>query len=57
MAAIEARIGEVAPEVRGRILRARSELIEDGVPVESYRRIGLDEALALLVDRAGGGVS
>jgi len=52
--AIEARIGEVAPELRAPILRARGELIEGGVPVESYRRIGLDEALGLLVDRAAG---
>jgi hypothetical protein len=28
--------------------RARRGLLEDGVPVETYRRIGLDEALALL---------
>jgi hypothetical protein len=26
---------------------ARRELVEDGVPVETYRRIGLDEALLL----------
>jgi hypothetical protein len=30
------------------VLRARRELQEDGVPVETYRRIGLDEALARL---------
>ena len=28
--------------------RARAELVEDGVPVETYRRIDLDEALCLL---------
>ena len=27
---------------------SRRELVEDGVPVETYRRIGLDEALGLL---------
>jgi hypothetical protein len=30
------------------LLGDRRELMEDGVPVETYRRIGLDEALALL---------
>jgi hypothetical protein len=45
---IESRLGEVAPEVRARVLRARRELLEEGVPVETYRRIGLDEALGLL---------
>jgi hypothetical protein len=48
VASIEARLGEVEPGVRMRILRSRSELLEDGVPVETYRRIGLDEALGLL---------
>ena len=46
--AIEARAGEVAPDVRREIKLARRELIEGGVPVETYRRIDLDEALALL---------
>ena len=46
---IAMRAGEVAPEVRRRDqARARRELVEDGVPVETYRRIELDEALALL---------
>jgi len=27
---------------------ARRALVEDGRPVESYRRVGLDEALGLL---------
>jgi hypothetical protein len=49
IAAIEARQGEVERDVRVRILRARGELVRDGVPVETYRRIGLDEALGLLV--------
>jgi hypothetical protein len=48
IAAIESRIGEVEREVRLRILRSRGELLEGGVPVETYRRIGLDEALGLL---------
>jgi hypothetical protein len=30
------------------LLRERGELFEDGVPVETYRRIGLDEALGRL---------
>jgi hypothetical protein len=42
------RAAEVEPDVRARIAEARAELLEDGVPVETYRRIGLDEALALL---------
>ena len=48
IASIESRLGEVERDVRMRILRERSELVRDGVPVESYRRIGLDEALGLL---------
>ena len=45
IAAIQAARGR---DPRRAIMRARSELLEDGVPVETYRRIGLDEALALL---------
>jgi hypothetical protein len=45
---IAVRAGEVAPETRREIRLARGELLEDGVPVETYRRIDLDEALALL---------
>jgi hypothetical protein len=48
IAAIESRLGEVERDVRTRILRERSRLLRDGVPVETYRRIGLDEALGLL---------
>ena len=48
IAAIESRIGEVEPDVRRRILRDRAGLLEDGVPVETYRRIGIDDALARL---------
>ena len=52
IAAIESRIGEVRRDVRAGILRGRGELLRDGVPVETYRRIGLDEALGLLAPRA-----
>jgi hypothetical protein len=47
-AAIAARADEVAPEMRREIKLARRALVEGGVPVESYRRIDLEEALALL---------
>jgi hypothetical protein len=46
--AIAVRAGEVETDVRRRVRRARGELLEDGVPVETYRRVELDEALALL---------
>jgi hypothetical protein len=45
---IEARASEVEQAVRERIRDARNELVEDGRPVETYRRIGLDEALGRL---------
>jgi hypothetical protein len=45
---IAVRAGEVASDVRREIRLAREDLLEDGVPVETYRRIELDEALALL---------
>jgi hypothetical protein len=48
IAAIESRLGEVERDVRMRILRARRDLLVDGVPVETYRRIEVDEALGLL---------
>jgi hypothetical protein len=48
IASIEARLGEVERDVRMQILGGRSELLRDGVPVETYRRVGLDEALGLL---------
>ena len=51
IAAIESRLGEVERDVRMRILRARSGLLRDGLPVETYRRISLGEALALLGSR------
>jgi hypothetical protein len=39
----------IPPERRSQIRRAREGLVEDGVPVETYRRIELDEALSRLV--------
>jgi hypothetical protein len=42
------RSGEIDPDVRRAISLARQDLVEDGVPVESYRRIDLAEALGLL---------
>lgn len=50
--AIEARMGEVAPEERRRIKRARKDLLEGDVPVETYRRIGLHQALGLLAPKS-----
>jgi hypothetical protein len=46
--AIAARAGEVDRASRQRILAGRSDLAEHGVPVETYRRIGLDQALGRL---------
>jgi hypothetical protein len=46
--AIAARAGEVDRDSRQRILAGRRDLAGDGVPVETYRRIGLDEALGRL---------
>ena len=51
IASIESRIGEVDRDVRMRILRERGGLLTGGVPVETYRRISLDEALGLLGSR------
>jgi hypothetical protein len=48
IAAVGARAGEVPSDVRAGILRDRGALLEGGVPVETYRRISLDEALARL---------
>jgi hypothetical protein len=50
--AILDRAGGVEPEVRRKIKLARRELVQDGVPVETYRRVDLDEALALLAGSA-----
>jgi hypothetical protein len=46
---IAARGDEIPSGERSRIKREREGLLEDGVPVETYRRIDLDEALARLV--------
>jgi hypothetical protein len=46
---IAAHGDEIPPEQRNRIKREREGLVEDGVPVETYRRIDLDDALARLV--------
>src|SRR5918998_1493888 len=51
IASIESRIGEVDRDSRMRILRERRELLRDGVPVETYRRISLDEALGRLASK------
>ena len=51
IASIESRLGEVERADRVRILQGRRELLRDGVPVETYRRIPLDEALGLLGSR------
>ncbi|HEX6583569.1 MAG TPA: hypothetical protein VF056_08180 [Thermoleophilaceae bacterium] len=47
-AAIAARAGEVDRDSRQRVLAERRDLVGDGVPVETYRRIGADEALGRL---------
>lgn len=46
------RSPEIPAEERERIRRSRQELVEAGVPVETYRRVALDEALALLIYQA-----
>jgi hypothetical protein len=46
--AIAARVGEVDSALRSEIKEGRARLVEDDVTVETYRRIDLDEALALL---------
>jgi hypothetical protein len=45
---IRARASEVSAEERARIRQAREALLEDGRPVETYRRLELDDALAML---------
>ena len=52
IASIESRLGEVERDVRMRILGERAGLLRGGVPVETYRRISLNEALGLLGSRA-----
>jgi hypothetical protein len=45
---ISQRAVEVAPEVRARVRASRRRLLEDGRPVETYRRLTLDRALESL---------
>jgi hypothetical protein len=45
---IARRASEVPPEARAALAATRRELIKEGRPVETYRRIEIDEALALL---------
>jgi hypothetical protein len=52
-AAIERRAGEVDSDVRREIRAARTQLADNGEIVETYRRIGLDEALARLGSAGG----
>lgn len=47
-AAVARRAEEVEPATRQQLRAARELLLEDGRPVESYRRLTLEEALALL---------
>jgi hypothetical protein len=49
--AIAARLGEVTAEERRLLKRARKELREGDVPVETYRRIALEQALGLLAPK------
>jgi hypothetical protein len=46
--AVAARRGEVPAETRALLRASRRDLLEHGAPVETYRRVALDEALALL---------
>ena len=46
--AIATRAGEVDRDTRQRVLAGRRDLAEDGVSVETYRRIDLEEALERL---------
>jgi hypothetical protein len=48
VAGVLERSDDVPAAERDRIARARRRLVEDGRPVERYRRIALDEALGLL---------
>jgi hypothetical protein len=53
-ATVASRAGEVAGDVRARIRSGRESLVEDGRPVETYRRLTPDEALASLGSRGSG---
>jgi hypothetical protein len=45
---IARRYAEAPPETRAALAAGRAELVEDGRPVETYRRISVDEALTRL---------
>jgi hypothetical protein len=45
---VRARASEVTADERARIRQARATLIEEGRPVETFRRIELDDALSML---------
>jgi hypothetical protein len=51
-AEVARRAGEVAPEVRAQLRAQRDRLRENGRPLESYRRLTLDRALASLAPTA-----
>jgi hypothetical protein len=51
-AEVARRAEEVAPEVRARLRAQRDRLRENGRPLESYRRLTLDRALASLAPTA-----
>ena len=51
-AEVARRSGEVAPQRRARLRAQRDRLRENGRPLESYRRLTLDRALASLVSSA-----
>jgi hypothetical protein len=46
----EAELADVLP-ARDDIRAERKGLLRDGIPVESYRRLDLDEALGMLASR------
>jgi hypothetical protein len=51
-AVVARRAGEVAPEARAQLRAHRDRLRENGRPLESYRRLTLDRALASLASTA-----
>jgi hypothetical protein len=51
-AEVARRAGEVAPEARAQLRAQRDRLRENGRPLESYRRLTLDRALASLAPTA-----
>jgi hypothetical protein len=52
---IAQRAGEVTPEVRAQVRASRDDLRENGRPLETYRRLTLDRALASLGSLEGTG--